>query len=147
MSEPIVLVLKKFIVEEMERVQLNNQTNDVPLDIEEIDEEDFKFVYDFLNLYDNFFLDYYNHIKPDHELTEHMDWSTNAVGTFFIKNLKQFKNRCEVGKDFNSTLHQLFTQPKQNLSLPNIASLYSANDFSALATEKDFDDETLNQSN
>ena len=54
MSEPIVLVLKRFIVEEMERVQLNNQTNDVPLDIEEIDEEDFKFIIGFYNLFQLF---------------------------------------------------------------------------------------------
>ena len=56
MSEPIVLVLKKFIVEEMERVQLNNQTNDVPLDIEEIDEEDCKFLYGFYKLFDFFLM-------------------------------------------------------------------------------------------
>ena len=40
MSEPIVLVLKKFIVEEMERIKINTQTNDVPLNIAEIDEDD-----------------------------------------------------------------------------------------------------------
>ena len=46
MSKPILFDIKKLIVEELERVQLYIENNDVPLDIEKIDEQDFKFIYD-----------------------------------------------------------------------------------------------------
>ena len=41
--------------------------------------------------------------------------------------------------DFISNLHQSFTLPEKNLSLPHVASLYSTNDYRALTIEKDFD--------
>ena len=54
MSEPALLILKKFMVDEIERVKLNNQTDEVPLDVENIDEEDFKFIYKFYGLFSHF---------------------------------------------------------------------------------------------
>ena len=65
MSEPILLVLKKFIVDEMERVQQNNQTNDIPLDVEKIDESDFKFISSFYKLFENFIYEHQDEFKPN----------------------------------------------------------------------------------
>ena len=138
MSKPTLIILKKFMIDEIERVKQDNKTDDTPLAIENIDEEDFKFLNSFHDLFHHFVDSYLEDFKPD-IFTKNMDWSTRAVGNFFIKNLINFKDGCEAGKDFNSKLHQLFTLPKQHLSLPYIASLYSVNDYRALAIDKDFD--------
>ena len=139
MSEPELIVIKKFIIEEVERVQLNNLTDDVPIDIEKIDVMNFKLLLNFYQLFLHHIEKYEDTLKPNHVLTKHMDWSTRAAGRFFIKNLKIFKDKCIVGKELISKLHQAFTLPKQKLSLPYIASLYSANDFRTLTMEMDFD--------
>ena len=54
MSNQTQFVLKKFIVEVMERVQLKNQTDEAPVDIEKIDEGDFKFMYRFYEFFNQF---------------------------------------------------------------------------------------------
>ena len=76
-----------------------------------------------------------------------MDWSTKSVGSFFMKNLRNFKKNCDYSsrtKNQLSALHQLFTLPEQNQSLPQMALMYTANDFRALnkysSTDELFDD-------
>ena len=60
------------------------------------------------------------------------DLSTEAAGTFFIKNLLRFFVTC---KDYMKPtmvmelLNDIFTLPEQNLSLTDIALIYTANDF------------------
>ena len=134
----MLLVIKTFMVEVIQRFQLNNDSVDIPLEKKKIDAEEFRFINTFRELFNHFY-GYNDVFRPDHEFTKHMDWSTKAVGSFFIKNLENIKDRCSVGKDFNLELHQSFTLPGQNLSAPHIAALYSANDFRALAIDKDID--------
>ena len=64
--------------------------------------------------------------------------STEAVGSFFIKNLKNIKPDC---RDIMVPLvNDLFKLPKQNISLTDIAMLYTAMDYSVFNTEGHFDD-------
>ena len=37
-----------------------------------------------------------------------LDWTTKAVGSFFIKNLNNIKNKC--GKEWITKINQLFTE-------------------------------------
>ena len=140
MSEPALLILKKFMVDEIERVKLNNQTDEAPLNVESIDESDFKFIYRFYEMFDHFLFEEASSILFKKGIfTKNMDWSTRAVGSFFMKNLQNFKDEWEGSENFTAQLHGLFTLPKQHLSLPYIASLYSVNDFRALAIDEVYD--------
>ena len=78
------------------------------------------------------------------------DWSTEAVGSFFIKNLKLFKENC---KDIiqptaaMELVNNIFTLPEQSLSLVDIALIYTANDFRVINKNHHFDgSKQLNQS-
>ena len=138
MSEPALLILKKFMVDEIERVKFNNQTDEAPLDVESIGEEDFKFIYRFYEMFYHFLFQEASSILFKKGIfTKSMNWSTRAVGSLFIKNLQNYKDECEGGVNFTAQLHRIFTLPKQHLSLPYIASLYSLNDFRALAIDKE----------
>ena len=67
-----------------------------------------------------------------------VDWSTEAVGSFFIKSLKNIKADC---RDIMVPLvNNLFKLPKQNISLTDIAVVYTAMDYSIFNTEGHFDD-------
>ena len=58
------------------------------------------------------------------------DWATEAIGSFFIKNLKYYWTYCQLTITSNNVMklvNDLFTLPKQNLSLPNIALIYTLN--------------------
>ena len=55
------------------------------------------------------------------------DWTTKSIGSFFIQNLNNIKIKC--GKEWVTKINQLFTLPKENLSLPHIGFLHAANDF------------------
>ena len=69
---------------------------------------------------------------------KNVDMSTEAVGSFFIKNLKNIKPDC---RDIMVPLvNDLFKLPKQNISLTDIAVLYTAMDYSVFNTEGHFDD-------
>ena len=64
-----------------------------------------------------------------------LDWSTNNIGTFFLNNLIAFKRnekKCGYVENLDQ-LHDLFTLPNQNVSLPIIAYLYSISNFRELS--------------
>ena len=67
-----------------------------------------------------------------------MDWSTEAVGSIFMKPLKNIKKRCR--DELIPLVNDLFTLPKQGIPLPDIALAYSAMDFRILGTENHFKD-------
>ena len=111
---------------------LKNGTEKIPLYTTE--EEDWKYVYNFIQIFD----------KLQYFLPEKMDWSTNAVGSFFIKNLKVFKygspcdpltdawfgcDEIDATKESMMKLNQFLTLTKQTISLPHIAHLYGGKDF------------------
>ena len=74
-------------------------------------------------------LEYYEDDSYLVRLSKHkeLDWTTPAVGSFFIKNMDNIKNKC--GKEWIPKINKLFTLPQQNLSLPHIAFMHAANDF------------------
>ena len=72
-----------------------------------------------------------------------MDWSTKSVGSFFMKNMRNFKENCANENKEQpppweqlKALHQLFSLPHQNLSLMQMASIYTANDFRVLIKDR-----------
>ena len=78
-------------------------------------------------------------------LSKNADWSTEAVGSFFIKPLKNIAPDCR--SIMMSLLNDLFTIPNHNISLPDIAMVYTAKDFRVLDTEGHFEDsQQLNSS-
>ena len=91
------------------------------------DFEEHQFIYFFIQLFNRYLdEDYDNNPKED------MNWSTNSVGSFFFEILKNFKKSCRgTGSkgDILKRIHKLFTLPNQNISLPHISFLYTANDF------------------
>ena len=64
------------------------------------------------------------------------DWSTEAVGSFFIKNLKNIKPECK--DKMIPLVNDLFREPKQNISFTDIAAVYTAMDFRVLDSEGHF---------
>ena len=71
------------------------------------------------------------------EYAKLFDWSTTEIGTFFVKALPiAYKMSTGDDKKFLSlamkALHQLFTIPEQDMSLIDIAYLYSLMDLKAL---------------
>ena len=89
-------------------------------------DEEWKYIHVFLHIFYKF-----QSISGWLELPKELDWSTKSVGSFFMKNLRNFKKMCDGYRNKNQlkALHQLFSLPQQNLSLPHMASLYTANDF------------------
>ena len=70
-----------------------------------------------------------------------VDWSTEAVGSFFIKNLKHIKNeKPKCWEIIKPLINDIFKIPKQNISLPDIAILYTAIDFRVIDTEGHLED-------
>ena len=66
--------------------------------------------------------------------TKNWDWSTEAVGSLFIKTIQYvgfFGYHCEYTSTTHAQnlVHDLFTLPKQSLSLPDITDLYSKNNY------------------
>lgn len=81
--------------------------------------------------------------------TKNWDWSTEAVGSLFIKNLKYFlaqnlEQNCEDSNTLMKLVNDLFTLPKYNLSLPNIALIYTTNNFRLIDTSNDIEDNPQN---
>ena len=72
------------------------------------------------------------------------DWNTRNIGTFYINTLITYyrsvvkaahKSPCDiVDKNLIDQLHELFTLPGHNVSLPSIAHLYSIGDYRELST-------------
>ena len=85
----------------------------------------YQFFFQNLEYEDDSDIDFLNFIRL--RKSKELDWTTKAVGSLFIKNLNNIKNKC--GKEWISKLNQLFTLPNQNLSLPHIALMHAANDF------------------
>ena len=74
-----------------------------------------------------------------------MDLSTEALGSLFIKLLKNIGTNCR--DRLIPIVNDLFTLPKQDITLPDIALAYTAMDFRILDTESHFkDSQELNNS-
>ena len=128
-------VLEQFMANEMENFNQNNQTYP-PLNIEKNDE--WKILYILHKLFNKQLI---GDVLGPSTFTE-TDWTTKAIGSFFIKNLKDVRAACSL--EGIKQIRQLFTLPKQNLSLPLITFLYSVKDFKAhtfLLNDEFFDDE------
>ena len=105
-------VLEQFIA------NYQNKETEPLLNIDKNDE--WKFILNLITLF--------NRQQTGDILGSNTDWSTEAVGSFFIKNLDNFRRKCRSSEGLEQ-LHQSFSVPKQNLSLPLIAFLYSTKDF------------------
>ena len=139
-------LLEKFLVDLHNRIKLNNEIQKIPSDI---NDNDWKFIYIFYQLVHDrqrYLMD--DHISNIDELKEYNDWSTNRVGSFFVKNIKNFKLRCNEADSSLKEFDHLFTLPKQNISLPHIALIYAANDFQTYSMEayENFEDKKFGQS-
>ena len=122
-----LLATKHLLIYKDETLQ--NGTQQIPLNVTE--EEDWKYVYNFIQIFVNW----------NNFLFQKMDWSTKAVGSFFIKNLKVFKygnpndrygQWCandDATKESIIKLNQFLTLTNQTISLPHIAHLYGGKDF------------------
>ena len=129
-------IIEDFMAYEIEKFGQNNQTQP-PLNVEKKNE--WKFLYFFYSLFNTQMIG--DDLRPI-TFTE-TDWSTKTVGSFFVKNLIGFVEKCPSFEGVK-LLRQLFTLPNQNLSLPLIAFLYSANDFkthSFLSSDDFFDND------
>ena len=117
-----------FIEEIIERIDNYNESQPTNIQLDIADIGDWKNIAVFEEL-----------LKLKIELQNVGDWTTEAVGSLFIKNLKGFQKKClDITKplmDFND----LFMLPEQNLSLPDIALLYTANDFRVIDTNDHYE--------
>ena len=136
----IELALKPFVNDQIDRIQQSNLT-ETPLKVEEVD--DWKFVV-FIKIFDKY-MDTSDNFTPAEVNSEFLDWTTKGVGSFFIKNLKNFK-KCKSITESITNLHQLFTLPNQNLSLPHIANIYAANHFKAYKDHPYLEDQIVQES-
>ena len=110
----------KSSIEVLEQFIANHQNKETQplLNIDKNDE--WKFIIYLITLF--------NRQQTGDILGSNTDWSTEAVGSFFIKNLNNLlKSSCTTEE--MEQLHQSFTVLEQNLSLPLIAFLYSTKDF------------------
>ena len=74
-----------------------------------------------------------------------LDFSTEAVGSLFIKLLKNIDTNCR--DRLIPMVNDLFTLPKQDITLPDIALTYTSMDFKILETQNHFkDSQQLNRS-
>ena len=127
-------IIENFMSNEIEKLSRNNQTQP-PLNVEK--KNDWKFLYFFYSLFNTQII--VDDLKPF--TFPETDWLTKTVGSFFIKNLNVFVRKCPSFEGINQ-LRQLFTFQNQDLSMPMIAFLYSANDFKthSFLTSDDFFD-------
>ena len=105
----------KLVIEKIS--EIDEMLNEIPLDIAVIDD--------------------WKNIAAYEELRKlkSFNWSTEAVWSLFIKNLKYFWENCEDTIAPNAAtklMNDLFTLPKQNLSLPNIALIYTASNYKVM---------------
>ena len=127
-------IIENFMSNEIEKLSRNNQTQP-PLNVEK--KNDWRFLYFFYSLFNTQIV--VDDLKPF--TFPETDWLTKSVGSFFIKNLNVFVRKCPSFEGINQ-LRQLFTFQNQDLSMPMIAFMYSANDFKthSFLTSDDFFD-------
>ena len=73
---------------------------------------------------------------------KNLDWSTEAMGSLIIKNLKNMRIKCYDYVNLYKKeimmpiINDIFTIPKQNITLSDIALVYTAMDFRILSKKK-----------
>ena len=139
--KPLIAKIPK-VIEDVKNImqqslQSNENAKDIPLDTTEVD--------DWINIAA------FEELRKLTSLNlKAYDLSTEAVGSFFIKNLQLFFTIC---KDYmkptmvKELLNEIFTLPEQSLSLTDIALIYTANDFRVIDANNYFESsKQLNQS-
>ena len=130
--EPIIIKVIEDVKKIIDQIlESNENPNGIPLNATEID--DWKNIATFEEL---------RKLTKTNFHPEVWNWSTEAVGSFFIKNLKRFFKKCKDTIEPNKVMelvNDVFTLPEQNLSLPDIALIYTANDFRVINKNNHFD--------
>ena len=123
MSKAITKAIEevKMVIEQLP--DNDESANDIPLNTTDID--NWKNIAAFEELY--------NLKKKADTSSGTWDWSTEAVGSLFIKNLNYLWKKCQ--DTVMKLVNDHFILPKQNLSLPNIALIFAANDYRLINTK------------
>ena len=93
----------------------NQKNNSQKINLESSD-EDWKYIFLFQQLFEK-----YQKIRGWLEFPEELKWPTRSVGSFFMKNWKNFIKKCEnINGNQQKLLLEIFTLPDQNVSLPGL---------------------------
>ena len=126
--------------------------NETKIEIDDNADEEWKYIVAMIKLYTQINMtpninDWWANNQEDHEIFFLVDrmkknnMSNMNLGSVFIKtlNLINYKySSCFTLKSYIDQLHELFTIKGQNVSLPDIAYLYSITDFNALTKDAVF---------